>query len=181
MRFFTSANLFAVKQLKLFLLAYLFSTFGILPAYVLDVARWQQDQSGRWPMKLRNIFRMRTIVIAFGAVLLLGASARAQEIENTNWDDGPGAAPFAQPAPNRAADDFNSRAMNSHAVTAAVTTTNPVVTQAAVLSQLSPAEWPMAISLICTALVALCALAETRRRNRHIDVRTGQIGGRDAL
>ena len=131
-------------------------------------------------MKRQCIFRMGAIVIGFSAVLLLGASTRAQEIENTTWDDGPGAVPFAQPAPSPAADDFNSRTMNSQAV-AAVTTTNPVVTQATVLSQLSPAEWPMAISLICTALVALCALAETRRRNPHMDVRTGHIGGRDAL
>lgn len=133
-------------------------------------------------MKLQNIIRMETIVIGFGVVLLLGASARAQEIENTNWDDGPGAVSFAQLAPGRAAGDFNSKAMNSDSETAAVAITNPVVMQAAVLSQLSPvAEWAMAFLLACTALVTLYALAATRRRNRHIGVLSGQIRGRDAL
>jgi hypothetical protein len=133
-------------------------------------------------MKLRNIFRAGTIVIGFGAVLLLGASARAQEIENTNWDDGPGAVPFAQLAPGQAGDDFNSVAMNSDAIVAAVTIIKPVVTRAAVLSQLSPVEeWAMAFLVVCTALVAPYALAESRRRSRHIDVRAGQIGGRHAL
>jgi hypothetical protein len=133
-------------------------------------------------MKLRNIFRMGTIVIGFGVVLLLGASARAQEIENTNWDDGPGAVSFAQLAPDQAAGDFNSNAMNSDSGTAAVAITNPVVTQAAVFSQLSPvAEWAMAFLFACTALVTLYALAATRRRNRHIGVPSGQIRGRGAL
>jgi len=122
-------------------------------------------------MKLRHIFRMGTIVIGFGVVSLLGASAHAQEIENTNWDDGPGAVSFAQPAPGRAANDFNAMAINSGAGTAVVTITNPVVTQTAILSQLSPVEeWAMAFLLVCIALVALYALAAMRRRYRHIDV-----------
>jgi len=133
-------------------------------------------------MKLRNTFRMGTIVIGFGAVLLLGASARAQEIENTNWDDGPGAVSFAQLAPGRAADDFNSKAMNSDSGMAAAAITTPVVTQAAVFSQLSPvAERAMAFLFACAALVTLYALAATRRRNRHIGVPSGQIRGRGAL
>jgi hypothetical protein len=122
-------------------------------------------------MKLRNIFRMEKILVGFGATLLLGASVRAQEIENTNWDDGPGAVSFVQPAPGRPAGDFNVVAVNSHAGTAAVTMTNPVVTQAAVLSQSGPVDKrAIVLLLVCTALVALYALATTRRRRRPIGV-----------
>jgi len=131
-------------------------------------------------MKPRNIFRMGTMLIGFAVVLLLGASARAQEIENTNWDDGPGAVPFAQLAPNRAVGDFNVMAKNSDAGAVAGTIASPVVTPAAVLSQSSPVEErAIVFLLVCTALVAL--YAATKRRKRHIGVPAGQIGGREAL
>jgi len=131
-------------------------------------------------MILRNSFRMGMITIGFGLVLLLGASARAQEIENTNWNDGPGAVPFAPPAPRQTANDFNSVAMNSDTEPAAVTIRNPVVTQAAVVYPLGPIEqWAMTFLLVCTALVALYALAASRRSKRHIGVSAGAIGGRD--
>ena len=133
-------------------------------------------------MKLRNIFRIEKIAIGCGLVLLLAASARAQEIENTNWDDGPGAVSFAQPAPARTAGDFNVTAMNSDAGAAAATITNPVVTQAAILSQSTPVEESAIVLLLaCTALVAMYALAATRRRKRHIGVPPAQMGGRAAL
>jgi hypothetical protein len=51
-------------------------------------------------MKLRNILRMQAMLVAFAAVMLMGTSAAAQEIENTVWADGPNVVPFAQPAPS---------------------------------------------------------------------------------
>lgn len=132
-------------------------------------------------MRPRNIFRMGTLLIGFGLMLLLGASARAQEIENTNWDDGPGAVPFAQLSPNRATGDPNAMTMNSEAAAAAIANHNPVVTQAGILSQSSPVdEWAIVFLLVCTTLVALYALAATKRRKQHIGV-PGPIGSREAL
>src|SRR6266700_8118341 len=56
------------------------------------------QESTRWRMRLQNIFRMHAMVIGFGAVLLLASSARAQEIENTNWDEASNSVATAQPA-----------------------------------------------------------------------------------
>ena len=39
-------------------------------------------------MKVKNILRMQAMLLAFvGAVLLMGTSVYAQEIENTVWND----------------------------------------------------------------------------------------------
>jgi hypothetical protein len=117
-------------------------------------------------MKLRNLLRMQVMLIGFGAALLLGGSARAQELENTNWDDGPGVVPFAQQAPAQGV----ATPINSDSVTPTAAVAKSVVTQAGDLSQLSPAnEWVMGALLVCTALVAMRALMETRSRNRNID------------
>jgi hypothetical protein len=117
-----------------------------------------------------KILRMRAIVIGFGAALLLASSARAQETENTNWDD--------RPAPANAtatSDDINSEV-------AKPATAKPGVAQQAVLSKSSPApQWVTVPLLVCIALVALYALAKTRRRNRNINTRTGQINRRASL
>jgi hypothetical protein len=91
-------------------------------------------------MKLRNVFQMQVMVVGLGAALLLGGSVRAQELENTNWDDGPGVVPFAQQAPAQAV----ATPTNPDSVTPAATTTQSIVTQAGVLPQLGPAnDWMM--------------------------------------
>jgi hypothetical protein len=127
-------------------------------------------------MKLRNLFRMYVMVIGFGAALMLGSPARAQELENTTWDDGPGVVPFAQQASAQAV----ATPINSDFVIPAAAITEPVVIQASVLSQSSPAnEWVIGALLVCTALVVLYAMTETRRRNWYIDHGTGQINSRD--
>jgi hypothetical protein len=113
-------------------------------------------------MKLRNLFRIYVMVIGFGAALMLGSPTRAQELENTTWDDGPGVVPFAQQASIQAA----ATPINSDFVIPAATITEPVVIQAGVLSQSSPAnEWVIGALLVFTALVVLYALTKTRRQS----------------
>jgi xanthine/uracil/vitamin C permease (AzgA family) len=121
---------------------------------------------------------MQGILIGFGAALLLCGSVRAQELENTNWDDGPGAVPFVQ----QASAQVVTSPINSDFAPPTATIAKSVVTQAGVLSQSSPVEeWVMGALLVCTALVVLYAMTETRRRTQHVDDGTGQINSGDAL
>lgn len=48
-------------------------------------------------MKSRIVFRRHLFLVGLGATLLLAGSAKAQEITNTQFDDGPYAVPFSQP------------------------------------------------------------------------------------
>lgn len=133
-------------------------------------------------MKLRNIFRTQTILIGFGAALLLASSACAQEIENTDWNDGPGVVAFAQPVSDQTANDFNTTAISPDAVMPAAMMIQPVATQEGVFAKLSPVEeWATVFVLTCMALFALYALVEARHRNRKIDARTSQMNSRAAL
>jgi hypothetical protein len=117
-----------------------------------------------------KILRIRAIVIGFGVALLLASSARAQETENTNWQD--------SPAPTNAtatSNDINSEAAKPAAA-------KPGVVQQSDLSKSSPApQWVTVPLLVCMALVALYTLAKTRRRNRNINTRTGQINRRPSF
>jgi hypothetical protein len=48
-------------------------------------------------MKFENLIRTHLAIAGFVAVLSFGGATRAQEIENTTFDDGPNVAPFNQP------------------------------------------------------------------------------------
>ena len=52
-------------------------------------------------MKLQkqNMIRAKLLVAGFGLALLFATSARAQEISNTQFADGPDVEPFTQPLP----------------------------------------------------------------------------------
>jgi hypothetical protein len=124
-------------------------------------------------MKLENSLRLQAILIGFGAALLLANSAPAQEIENTQFDDGPIVAEFAQPSPAPAPKDI------SPAVT---TATLVVAEQAAVPLGSSVEVWSTATVLFFIALVVLYALAEAKRANRNLAARTpSQSDSRGAL
>lgn len=133
-------------------------------------------------MRLRNICRMQAMVMGFGAALLLAGSAHAQEIENANWNDGPGAVAFAQPVPEQRAKDFNTSAIQAGGVTSAAMMIQPVATQGSVFAKLRPVEeWAAVSILVCMGLFALYALTETRHRNRKIDTRVDHMNSRAAL
>src|SRR5882672_7305696 len=117
-------------------------------------------------MKLRNIFRMQAMLVAFAAVMLMGTSVAAQEIENTVWDDGSNVAPLAQPAPTKLAVDTN--AANSTTADAqeinAAAMIQPNITPDGGTSQWTSVEvWAMISSLVFIAVIMLYALAEAKR------------------
>jgi hypothetical protein len=49
-------------------------------------------------MKFENLIRTHVAIAGCAAVLSFAGATRAQEIENTTFDDGPNVAPFTQPA-----------------------------------------------------------------------------------
>ncbi len=135
-------------------------------------------------MKVQNILRVTMIMIGIGAALLLTGSVQAQEIENTVWDDGPTVAPFAQPAPTLTANDLQPSSAKSLApeMSFAGVTTSPLITEEASVSQWTPVEgWLFVSLLVCIALVALYALEEAKRANRNIEARTIRFNNGAAL
>jgi hypothetical protein len=135
-------------------------------------------------MKLRNIFRMQAMLVTFAAVMLMGTSVAAQEIENTVWADGPNVAPLAQPAPVQIAVDSN---------VADATTTNglelnaaamiqPNITPDAGTSQWTSVEvWAMISSLVFIGVIMLYSLAEAKRNNKKFNTRVNQAKSWTAL
>jgi hypothetical protein len=117
-------------------------------------------------MKIQNIFRMQAIVIGLGAALFLASSAPAQEIVNTSFNDGPYVATFDQPTATAAAQvtAAGATAVNANASAPAVTVSEPVVSNEAVVSLENSAErWLLACSFFGLAMLAVYAFAEVRR------------------
>ena len=134
-------------------------------------------------MKLQNIFRMNMMVIGFGAALLLASSARAQEIENTNWDEASNSVAAAQPpaAPN--AIELNANAADSQAMSSAAGVSKTLVAQETFITHTTLVEgWMIASLLVCMALVGLYAREETKSRKLNSGARSGgQVNRRVAL
>lgn len=123
-------------------------------------------------MKVRNILRMQAIVIGFGAALLLASSAPAQEIVNTEFNDGPNVASFDQPTTKNVESDTSRDSKRTEATPAAVVST-PVVSNGEMVSLEHSAErWLIAASLFGLAMLAVFAAAEVRRYRS-----TGARGG----
>lgn len=134
-------------------------------------------------MKIQNILRTQTIVIAIGAALLFFAgTVHAQEITNTEFNDGPYVAAFPQPAASAAVASA-STAGDANAVTPAIAIPAPVVTEEAVVSLGASAERSMlAASLFAIAMLAVYAIAEVRRAHRNLPQGTSsQFQSRAAL
>src|SRR5271166_495280 len=133
----------------------------------------------RQPMKLQNMIRMEAMVLGFAGVLLLASSARAQEIVNTSFDDGPNVAPLAQPAPAPVSSDLNSAAAEPQIVVSAAMISEPIVARGAGISAWTLIEgWLIVSLLVCIAMGVLYALSEAKRANRNLAVRLGQNRGK---
>ncbi|MGB7848464.1 MAG: hypothetical protein WBL63_22820 [Candidatus Acidiferrum sp.] len=146
-------------------------------------------------MKFQSFSRTLTIAIGFGAALLFANSAPAQEIANTQFDDGPFMA-YAQPAPASdlspvvaAQGTENSQFVDGPVVaefpqpiaplvprvlSSAATIVTPNVAQEAALSmRTSTEDWMISALFVCIAWIALYALSEAKRANRNLEARTG--------
>jgi hypothetical protein len=136
-------------------------------------------------MKIQNILRMQSIVIGLGAALFCTTTVHAQEIVNTEFNDGPYVTSFAQPT-------LSAQAVPANAPTSAVADPNtavapaiatPVVADAAVMSlESSAVRWSVASILAGFAMLAAFAIAEIRRANRNFPEGTSsQLPRRAAL
>jgi hypothetical protein len=121
-------------------------------------------------MKIQNILRTQAIVIGFGAALLLSSPAPAQEIVNTQFDDGPYVTTFAQPSPTvTTAVAPASTVADASTVSPAIAIPTPVVTDEAVVSLENSAAYGLITSaLFGLALLAVFAVGEFRRANRNL-------------
>jgi hypothetical protein len=114
-------------------------------------------------MKVRNILRTLAIVIGFGAALLLASSAPAQEIVNTEFNDGPNVASFDQPTVKNVEQGTSQNSKIQEATPVAVVST-PIVNSGEVVSLEHSAEgWLIAASFFGLAMLAVFAAAELRR------------------
>lgn len=124
-------------------------------------------------MKVRNILRMQAMVIGFGAALLLASSAPAQEIVNTEFNDGPNVATFDQPTTKNIEPGTSQDSKMAETSPATVVST-PVVSSGEMVSLEHSAErWLIAATFFGLAMLAVFAAAEVRRANRKIGARTG--------
>ncbi len=121
-------------------------------------------------MKIQNILRTQAIVIGFGAALLLSSPAPAQEIVNTQFDDGPYVTTFAQPSPTvTTAAAPASTVADANTVSPAIAIPAPVVTDEAVVSLENSAVYGLITSAFFgLALLAVFAAGEFRRANRNL-------------
>jgi hypothetical protein len=130
-------------------------------------------------MKVKNTLRMQAMLLAFvGAVLLMGTSVYAQEIENTVWNDSQNVAALDQPAraatvadtkATKPATPPTSEATDIQGMNAAAVI-QPNVSQATGASQWTYAEvWVMLSSFVFIAAIMLYALVEARHANRRFN------------
>jgi hypothetical protein len=116
-------------------------------------------------MKLQNILRMQVAVMAIGAALLLAGAARAQEIDNPTFDEGPNSVPFTQASPAPAAAVHNA-ATTSPAAVAVTVATDPALKNNVVLSGVASSEGRMIAAIaLCLALAMALLRALNRRRS----------------
>jgi hypothetical protein len=117
-------------------------------------------------MKFYNIVRTSLIVAGFSAALvLLPASVKAQEITNTEFNDGPNVTTLAQPSVEQTTINTmpSSQALQaSESITASV---QPE--QASFIQVPAPSDkWVSTSLLVGIGAIALYALAEAKRANR---------------
>lgn len=121
-------------------------------------------------MKIQNIIRMQAMVLGVGAALLLTSSVRAQEIENTSFNDGPNMVAIEQQVPASAATSSTVAAVDS---TATVSPTAPMMTEEAAVSTLAPVQISLlAFLVLCIALYAAHGVVEAKRLRRNLTART---------
>jgi hypothetical protein len=133
-------------------------------------------------MKMQNIIRMQAMVMGFGAALVLASAVHAQEIVNTEFNDGPNVAAFQQPADTPAVTATPAAAASSHAVTPSGAVATPVVTEAALDSfEGSARRWLVASVFFGIAMLTVYALAEIRRSTRKLTERPSSHLNRAAV
>jgi hypothetical protein len=123
-------------------------------------------------MKIQNILRTQVTVIGFAAAFLLAGGARAQEIDNTVWEDSPNVERFPQPAPATVANNGNTVMANSvQTDTATVVAQSSVVQEAVVSGGTAREGWLIGMSIVLMAPLAVLVLVKVRRAKQNIHAR----------
>lgn len=114
-------------------------------------------------MKLQSILRTQLLAAGLGATLLLASSAKAQEITNSEFADGPYVVPFSQPlaSEDTALPPSAPVMTESQALQALTAISTPSIPDQLDTSQLSLVErWVTALLLLLASLLALLVLVE---------------------
>jgi len=128
------------------------------------------------------MLRTQMIITGLGAALLFAGSVNAQEITNTEFNDGPNVTAFAQPTQSVSAQvtPASTPVMSEFEVRNAVATISmPVVSDDGTLASSEAERWAVAGILFVAVVVILfyCAaelnaLAELKRANQNLRART---------
>lgn len=130
-------------------------------------------------MTFQKMLRTQMIITGLGAALLLSGSARAQEITNTEFSDGPYVVAFAQPA-SAQVNQATTPVTNQFHVTQAAVVSMPIVPDDDTLVASSSIERWIVAAILLVALgvimfycaAELNAVAELKRANRSLRART---------
>ena len=127
-------------------------------------------------MKLQTILRLQLLATGLGAALLLAGQAKAQEITNAEFDDGPYVVPFSDTVSTEDPAVAASPVMTeSQALQVMAAISAPSIPDEANLIQVSAVERWITIALLVIAsllavfiLVELSVLVELKRARRSL-------------
>ena len=131
-------------------------------------------------MKFQKMLRTHMVITGLGAVLLFAGSAKAQEITNTEFSDGPYVTAFAQPAQPVSAQASPASTPGSQTMQTLAAVSMPVAPDDGGVVASSEVESWIVAGLLFIALgiimfycaSELSALAELKRANRSLRERT---------
>jgi hypothetical protein len=137
-------------------------------------------------MKAQNVLRTPLLAFGLGAALLLVGSAKAQEIVNAEFEDGPYVVPFSQPVYLEATPAATPVMTESQAIQAMGVISSPAIPDADRMQAPVLERWLVALLLVVAGLLAmfilveLSMLAELKRARRtlrsgstpHVSTRT---------
>ena len=117
-------------------------------------------------MKFQKMFRMQMMLVGLAAAFFFAGTVRAQEITNTEFNDGPNVVSLAQPA---AADQATYALPSSQAIQASesVAAASAAPQQASVTVP-SPSAWVTFLLTLGVGLLALYTLIAADRASRNL-------------
>jgi hypothetical protein len=111
-------------------------------------------------MKFQNILRTPLLAFSLGAALLLAGYAKAQEIVNTEFEDGPYVVPFSQPVYLEATPASTPVMVESQAIQAMGVISGPAIPDANRIQSSVLERWLAALLLVVAGLLAMFILVE---------------------
>ena len=133
-------------------------------------------------MKLRDFFRLNVIVIGIAAVLIFPRGVTGQEIENTQWNDGPNVAASQQASTPDTTNNPGSAAPQAMTMSPGASNAESVVLDEATVTPWAPVRpWMFASLFLCIAGVAIFALVNAKHSNHKLDARVGPASPRPIL